>query len=236
MNIDFSNYPLFKDHQIESLTLLLDQGFSNKNYTFQCQNSTYLLRKFVLRDRDRELEYKIQLLAYEKGIAAKPFLLDTDNDLMICEFLEGKHKQILSREEIKKIVKVLKKLHTAQIDGEMIILEKLFNVHTKEVKEAFTALEKYPKEMVLCHNDLNPKNMIFSNESLKLIDWEFAGMNDLYFDLACVSVEFDLNVLDEAYLLANYFLMNGWNKEKLDTYKMIYRALCKEWFEYLPSS
>ena len=233
MNIDPSKYPLFKEHNIESLSLLSDQGFSNKNYRFDYQDSIYLLRHFILPDRDRELEYKIQTLAYEKGIAAKPLLLDIDNDLMICEFLEGEHKESLSREMLKQIVEVLKKLHTINIDSENMELATLFSVQNKEVKEAFSTLEQYPKEMVLCHNDLNPKNILFFNNSVNFIDWEFAGLNDLYFDLASVSVEFDLNVLDEAYFLANYFLMNGWNKEKLEVYKVIYKALCKQWFEEL---
>lgn len=233
MNIDFSNYPLYKDTDTGPLTLLSDQGFSNKNYTFQNNNTTYLLRKFILQDRDRELEYKIQTLAYEKGIAAQPFLLDLGNDLMICEFLEGEHKQILSREELKQIVEVLKKLHVVKIDSENMEIATLFAVQNKEMKEAFSILEKYPKEMVICHNDLNPKNILFSNNSVKFIDWEFAGLNDLYFDLASVSVEFELSVLDEAYFLANYFLIDEWNKDKLEAYKTIYIALCKQWFESL---
>ena len=233
MNIDLSNYPLFKESKVGSLTALSDQGFSNKNYTFQNNNTQYLLRKFILQDRDRKLEYKIQTLAYKRGLAAKPFLLDSENDLMICEFLEGEHKQSLSREELKQIVEVLKKLHTIKIDSEPLKLEAFFTSKTKELKEAFSILEKYPKEMLLCHNDLNPKNILFFNSSVKLIDWEFSGLNDLYFDLASVSVEFELNVLDEAYFLANYFLMDGWEKEKLEAYKVIYSALCKQWFEEL---
>ncbi|HID92509.1 MAG TPA: DUF1679 domain-containing protein [bacterium (Candidatus Stahlbacteria)] len=231
MNINISKYSLFKEYKIDSLTLLSTQGFSNKNYRFDYQNSTYLLRKFILSDRDRELEYKIQTLAYEQGIAAKPFLLDIDNDLMICEFLEGEHKEILSREELKQLVKVLKKLHAVKIDSENMEISTLFSVQNKEVEEAFTILEKYPNEMVLCHNDLNPKNILFSSYDVKFIDWEFAGMNDLYFDLASVSVEFELSVLDEAYFLANYFLMDGWNKDKLEAYKVIYKDLCKQWFK-----
>ncbi|MEN8304555.1 MAG: choline/ethanolamine kinase family protein, partial [Campylobacterota bacterium] len=154
------------------------------------------MRKFILQERDRELEFKIQSLAHKKNIAAKPFILDSENELMICEFLEGEHKKSLSREELKKIVVILKKLHVIKIESEAIDLEALFTVQNREVKEAFAVLENYPKEMLLCHNDLNPKNIIFSNKNVKFIDWEFAGINDLYFDLACVSVEFDLNVVD----------------------------------------
>lgn len=231
MHIDLGKYSGFTDKTIASLTLLSDQGYSNQNYTFQNDNTTYVLRKFILQDRDRELEYKIQSLAYEKNIAAKPLVLDLDNGLMICEFLKGEHKQTLSKDELKEIVKVLKKLHTVKIDSKTIALENLFSIQNEEVKEAFVALEKYPKELVLCHGDLNPKNILFSNDGSKLIDWEFAGNNDLYFDLAAISVEFKLSVVDEDYLLASYFLIDGWKKEKLEAYKTIYTALCKQWFE-----
>lgn len=231
MNIDLSRYPLFSDQEKESLTLLSNQGFSNKNYTFQNHNTTYLLRKFILQDRDRELEYKIQTLAYEQGIAAKPFLLDMQNGLMICEFLEGEHKEKFSREVLKQIVQVLKKLHSIKREGEVLSLKTLFTTESKELKEAFLTLAQYPPQLVLCHNDLNPKNLIFSSQGLKLIDWEFASVNDLYFDLATVSVEFDLDMIEEAFLLASYFLFDGWEKEKMEAYKIIYKDLCKQWFK-----
>ncbi len=218
MKIDFSK-----------CTLLAEQGYSNKNYTFTHKKTTYLLRKFVLQDPDRELEFHIQNLAYKQDIAAKPILLE--KEYMVCEFLEGHHKKKLERDDIKTVVSIVKKLHHIKLDKKELNLKALFKTKTKEFKDAFRIINKYPKELVLCHNDLNAKNFIFSNKSLKLIDWEFASINDLYFDLASISVEFNLGVIDEAYMLANYFLMNGWNKEKIEAYKVLYRALCLEWFE-----
>jgi aminoglycoside phosphotransferase (APT) family kinase protein len=233
MHIDLNKYAWFTDKTIESLKLLPKQGFSNKNYMFKDHNNTYLLRKFILEDRDRELEYNIQFLAYEKGIAAKPLVLDLDNDLMICEFLEGEHRNRLSKEDLLKLVQVLKKLHAIKIDSELIELKSLFTSKTNELEEAFIVLNTYPKEMLLCHNDLNPKNIIFSRNNLKFIDWEFAGINDLYFDLAAVSVEFLFDDELEAYFLEEYFETAPWHKAKLEAYKTIYIALCKQWFEGL---
>lgn len=234
MNIDISNYPPFSsDHKNVELTLLSDQGFSNKNYTFQANNTRYLLRKFILQDRDRELEYEIQSLAYQKNIAAKPFILDLESDLMICEYLEGEHKSMLSKEDLLSIAEVLKKLHDIKIDKESMVLKNLFTTQTQKVREAFNVLEKYPKEMHLCHNDLNPKNLLFSNHGVKCIDWEYAGINDRYFDLAAVSVEFLLDEEIEAHFLDSYFETTPYFKAKLEAYKTIYIALCKEWFEAL---
>jgi thiamine kinase-like enzyme len=105
-----------------------------------------------------------------------------------------------------------------------------FSEYTQELEEAFTLIDNTSAEMVLCHNDLNPQNCIFFKETIKFIDWEFATMNDRYFDLASFSVEFQFSVLDEAYMLASYFGREGWNKKKLEAYKVIYRALCAQWF------
>ena len=232
MNIDLSSYPLFSnDHKSISLTLVPDQGFSNKNYTFQVNDTRYLLRKFILQDRDRELEYEIQSLAYQKNIAAQPFILDMECDLMICEFLEGEHKSTLSKEDVLSIVGVLKKLHYIKIDQESMVLEDLFTSQSQKVEEAFKEIGNYPKEMHLCHNDLNPKNILFSNQSVKCIDWEFSGMNDRYFDLAAVSIEFSLDEEEEAHFLDSYFEATPYFKAKLEAYKTIYTALCEQWFE-----
>ncbi|SFZ97682.1 Choline kinase [hydrothermal vent metagenome] len=231
MNIDLSKYSFFKDHSIENLTLLENQGYSNRNYKFTYNKSKYLLRMFLLEDRDRELEYKVQTLAFENGIAAKPIVLDLENNLMICDFLEGDHKEKLQTEDIKNIAYLLNVLHRIEINHTTIDIEKEFKEKSQDVIEAFSYIDSCKKEIALCHNDLNPKNFIFSNKSLKLIDWEFAATNDIYFDLASVSVEYNLDLREEAYLLAFYFGIEGWNKKKLDAYKVIYKALCKQWFK-----
>jgi len=233
MNIDLSKYDFFKSLESVTLSLLSQQGFSNKNYRFEYENNSYLLRKFILQDRDRTLEYKVQTLAYEEGIAAKPFVLDLANQLMISGFLPGDHKVLLSKKELISLVKVLKKVHAIEVDAKVLDLKELFNSQSTEVKEAFVAIETFSRTLSLCHNDLNPKNILFFNEKLKLIDWEFAGLNDVYFDLACVSVEFKLNKKDEVLMMESYFEKEKWHEEKLEAYKTIYIALCEQWFEDL---
>lgn len=220
----------FKGKTVTNLKLLPQQGFSNENHIFTLDETTYLFRKFKLADRDRDLEFKIQALAYENALAAKPCTLNLSQGYMICEFIEGEHKEKLEREDIASMAQVLRKLHTLKIAQPPLDLKSQFSTLDKTVEDAFKIIESTSAESVLCHNDLNPKNCLFSEKSLKLIDWEFAGMNDRYFDLAAVSVEFRFELLDEAYLLASYFGRAGWNKQKLDAYKVIYKALCEKWF------
>ena len=231
MNIDLSSLPLFAGKTLTPPVLLSQQGFSNENYSFYADKKRYLLRKFILQDRDRTLEYEIQKLAYQHALAAQPYYLNLEEGFMICEYLDGKHINKLTRPEISVFVEQLKQLHTLKIDQEPLVLKSNFSILTEELEEAFDVIHNATVETVLSHNDLNPLNCIFFKETIKFIDWEFAGMNDRYFDLASFSVEFQLNELDEAYILASYFTDKKWDKKKLDAYKVIYRALCAQWFE-----
>ena len=229
VNVDLSKYPFFSG-KIENFSLLPTQGFCNENYSFQMDSKTYLFRKFKEQNVDRKFEFKVQNLAYEKKIAAKAILLDEENGLMICEFLEGHHKDTLDRNNLIELANLLKKLHTIQIDREPLNVEELFDNKSPELIKVFDTVKNHQSENVLCHNDLNPKNILFSND-IKFIDWEYASINDRYFDLASVSVEFSLNQKDETYFLAAYFNSSEEIQiEKLNAYKMIYRDLCKQWF------
>jgi hypothetical protein len=44
------------------------------------------------------------------------------------------------------------------------------------------------RALVLSHNDVNPTNLVYDGEHLLLLDWDTAGPNDPFYDLAAVSV------------------------------------------------
>jgi aminoglycoside phosphotransferase (APT) family kinase protein len=59
---------------------------------------------------------------------------------------------------------------------------------------------------VPCHNDLLAANLIEGPDGdLRLIDWEYAGMNDRFFDLANLAANNGLSAADETVLLDAYF-------------------------------
>lgn len=57
----------------------------------------------------------------------------------------------------------------------------------------------YRGRRVLSHNDVNPTNLVYDGEHLLLFDWETAGPNDAFYDLAAISV---FLVMDDATCLA----------------------------------
>jgi Ser/Thr protein kinase RdoA (MazF antagonist) len=46
---------------------------------------------------------------------------------------------------------------------------------------------------VLSHNDVNPTNIVYDGENILLLDWDTAGMNDPFYDLAVASVFFRMD-------------------------------------------
>ena len=217
----------FKDKHINNAYVLENQGFSNENWIVVADDKKYILRKLLRIDIDRDFEYEVQNLTYSKYITAKPIFYDKKYALMAFAFIEGQHKQELKKKDILLLVKILKELHSIEIKKEPITI--VLKNETKEVKKAFETIDKYPKELVLCHNDLNPQNIFFS-DIIKLIDWEYAGINDRYFDLASVCVEFGLNDEMQEVFLKSYFECE-YSLEKLEAYKVVYKALCDEWFQ-----
>src|SRR6266540_177225 len=57
---------------------------------------------------------------------------------------------------------------------------------------------------VPCHNDLLPANLIHDGARVRIVDWEYAGMGDRYFDLGNLAVNSGLGPADEAALLEAY--------------------------------
>lgn len=57
---------------------------------------------------------------------------------------------------------------------------------------------------VLCHNDVNPKNILMDDQHLWLIDWECSGMGDPLFDLAVVTQSHNLNPSQRIELILAY--------------------------------
>ena len=56
-----------------------------------------------------------------------------------------------------------------------------------------------------CHNDLLNANFLDDGERLRIVDWEYAGMGDRFFDLANFSINHELDAAQSEALLAAYF-------------------------------
>jgi thiamine kinase-like enzyme len=61
-----------------------------------------------------------------------------------------------------------------------------------------------PVPSMPCHNDLLSAHLIDDGTRIRIVDWEYAGMGDPFFDLGNLSVNNDLTTDEDATLLAAY--------------------------------
>jgi thiamine kinase-like enzyme len=176
---------------------LKNQGLSHSTYIYK----NYIIKK--ISSLHVEKEFTNSILAYKKGVGAKPIFFDKKRDIMCFGLYEGIHKTKLKRIDIVNLAKTLKILHS--------------------IKDS--------KKRVFCHKDLNPQNIIFGKK-IKFIDWEYASFDDCYFDLACLIIEFNLSKKEEKILLKSYFKNKFQiNYKKVLFFKKKYLLLCISWFK-----
>ncbi len=77
------------------------------------------------------------------------------------------------------------------------------HAQSERIENAFAAA---PQPWVPCHNDLLPGNVLFEEDGRAwLLDFEYAGMNDRFFDLGNLSVNCGLDAAADEELLRLYF-------------------------------
>lgn len=104
----------------------------------------------------------------------------------------------------------------------------LFRIFEKEWA-LMRKLQKYADmdgvKHTMCHNDINIDNVLLTDDTLDIIDWEFAGYNDPAYDFGRVIAGYEYEVdepkIDE--ILAAYFGRPATAKEKL--HWMAYSAI-----------
>src|SRR5207247_760460 len=60
------------------------------------------------------------------------------------------------------------------------------------------------RPLVPCHNDLLNANLIDQGDRIRIVDWEYAGMADPFFDLGNFSINHELTPDEDAVLLRAY--------------------------------
>jgi thiamine kinase-like enzyme len=88
-----------------------------------------------------------------------------------------------------------------------------------------------PARECLCHNDLVAGNIIETSDGLKLIDWEYAGLGDPWFDIALVIEHHQLDDALQTAFVNAYLHREPREKElrRLAAWRRFYAALLRLW-------
>ena len=209
----------------------LEGGITNRNFRARFGGREYVVRvpgkDTSLLEIDRVAEMKANELAARLGIAPPVAARLEDPPCLVTEFIEGREmssEQLREPAVLRSVAASLRALHDC---GETVPAEfdsfRLVSTYAEtaagrgaEVPAAFSesmaaaegirsALVGPEHAPVPCHNDLLAANFLDDGERLRIVDWEYAGMGDRYFDLANFAVNNGLDDERQADFLASYF-------------------------------
>lgn len=207
----------------------LGGGITNHNYTVYVNDETFVVRipgagTDVFIDRDNELDCSMQV--GKTGVAPEVVYHLKPENVTVIPFIKGKTlftKEITeSNRLIKRIVNSIKVIH------EKAVFKSSFNPFdtirkykgfVKKYKapipddidwmfdlsdEIEKAIDREKPDDVACHNDYLSENFIDDGKQIWIIDWEYGGQGDPYFDLGDFASEHPFTRDQEELIIKEY--------------------------------
>ena len=209
----------------------LTGGITNKNFKITLDEESFVLRMGGNETKylgiDREAEYECSRLAAQAGVAPEPIAFIAPEGFILARFISGKGisaEEIGTEENISRVVESMKAYHALEffpgsfspfrVAEEYARTARNFNVklphkmdwYLEKSREIKTAM--YNREPFIprpCHNDLLNGNFIDDGTRLRILDWEYAGMGDLFFDLGNFAIQHEFTDEQDEILLRAYF-------------------------------
>lgn len=240
---------------------VLKKGMTNRSFLFSCKGKRYIMRipgEGTAQLVDRRHEAAVYQAIREKNICDDIAYISPDNGYKITEYLAD--ARVCNPEKAEDVRRCMQRLrefhelrltvaHSFDIFGQIEFYESLWNgapsiyKDYRQTKENVFSLRGYidahVQERVLTHIDAVPDNFLFvkrddGSEEIRLIDWEYAGMQDPHVDIAmfCIYALYDRRQVDET--IAAYFPGGCSEAVRLKIY--CYIAACgllwSNWCEY----
>ena len=248
-----------KPEEVTDITVL-KKGMTNRSFLFTCKDKKYIMRipgegtdQLINRRQEAAVYHAIA----DKNICDDIAYINPENGYKITEFLEGARVcDSTDYEDVKKCMNRLRGFHALKLKvahefdifGQMEFYESLWDgtpsvyKDYEKTKANVWSLKPYidahAGEKILTHIDAVPDNFLFvqknGKEEIRLIDWEYAGMQDPHVDIAmfCIYSLYNKRQVDR--LIAAYFTDGCDDATRIKIY--CYIAACgllwSNWCEY----
>jgi thiamine kinase-like enzyme len=209
----------------------LSGGITNRNYLVTANG---LAERYVLRlagndthllGISREVEHAATVLAAGVGVGPEVAAFIRPEGYLVTLFIEGRpvdDEKVHRPETLRAVADSIRRIHDGPAIPGLFIPYRIVEAYRAlavargvmipneyELAHAIgrrieLALLTAPIEMRPCHNDLLNANFIDDGERIRIVDWEYAGMGDPFFDLGNFSVNHGLKPDEDAILLAAY--------------------------------
>lgn len=240
---------------------ILKKGMTNRSFLFDCKNKPYIMRipgEGTHELINRKEEAAVYNVIQGKHICDDIIYINPQNGYKITEFLpNARNCNPLNPIDTQKCMNKLRSFHEMKLKvshkfdlfKQILFYESLWKEkHSiyrdyEQTKEHVFLLKKYidsqKTEKVLSHIDAVPDNFIFvhnhaGEEDIRLIDWEYAAMQDPHIDIAmfCIYAMYDKKHID---ILIDQYFTEGCNYEtrlKIYCYIAACGLLWSNWCEY----
>ncbi len=182
--------------------------------------------KLINRRQEGEVYQAVQPL----GITEALLYFDPESGYKISRYYAGARNADFSKPaEREQCMAMLKKLHNSgiQLDHRFDIRERLAYYESlcqaggheisfqdypevrRKAGEVLQWLETLRRPETICHIDSVKDNFIFTEEGLRMIDWEYCGMADPLIDIAMAAIYSYMSFGEARELLETYFAAPG---------------------------
>ena len=196
----------------ESIVVEQISGLTNKNYRVTADGNQYVLR--ISRENaeklgiNREFESEALMAASNAGIGPEVIHFIKPEGHLLTRWIDGRHwthDEYRTQQNIRLMVQTIKQLHSLPvIQGKFspfarveaytqtamnydVPLPTDFSGYLETMSDIKGDQENDQADWLhFCHNDLVAVNYLYTeaDKKITIIDWEFAGMGDIYYDLA----------------------------------------------------
>ena len=167
-----------------------------------------------LLEIDRGAERAASEAAARAGVGPEVVAMLDDPPCLVTRFIEGEQMSAEQLREPAALAEVAAALRAVHGAGELPVAFDSFRI-VEDLRRAGDRARRRPcprttsgavgasgieaalsgpeHEPVLCHNDLLAANFLRAADGIRIVDWEYAGMGDRYFDLGNFAVNNELD-------------------------------------------
>jgi len=213
----------------------INSGYTNRSYLVGDRASAVILRLNHPDSKtlgiNRRHEYHILQSIRSLNIAPKIVYWSKAMNFAVFEFIDGRvwtDKDFLQAEQHQRLMDVIAKYRSVALDiasfsyhsylnsywhkfklqgGNTALYQKDWDLFNKQLK----LYERLHKNRVLTHHDLVAENIIETNNGIKIIDWEYAGLGIAALDDYFVTKHSRKNIYKAKYQMARN-IISWWDK------------------------
>jgi thiamine kinase-like enzyme len=209
----------------------LDGGLTNRNYLVRADGEAFVVRVAGagtgLLGIDRDREAACAQAAAAAGVGPEVIAYLREPTLLVTRFAMGELLETESLRQpmtLRRVAQALRRCHDYPAPAEAAdfspfaaarrnhaLAQERHAPMPPELGHALGVLARIERDgraeepPCLCHNDLLPANLIDDGHRVWVIDWEFAGRGDRFFDLGALAANSEFDEEQELLLLTAYF-------------------------------